>query len=149
MPASFGMAPRRQDVLALVLVGGGLEGRLDLVAGGGGQGLVVVDRDQVEDERPEIRVAGPEQRLRAAGALLEVQPDDGGLAALLDVLGHLLAGPGREAHGACGHGADLDEVSAGDALGLQLGDHVAANVGHSKSSGVVRESTKPLAECNL
>ena len=51
---------------------------LGLLAGAGHQGLVVVERDDVEDEIVHAGTRGAQQRLGAAGAVLEVQPDHRG-----------------------------------------------------------------------
>ena len=38
---------------------------------------MVIERDDVEDEVRDIRLGGAEQRFGAAGAILEMEPDDG------------------------------------------------------------------------
>jgi hypothetical protein len=63
---------------------------LGVGAGGGHQRLVVVERDQVEDERREIRLRRPEQAFRAARAVLEMEPDDGEAPRLLHLARHVL-----------------------------------------------------------
>ena len=90
-----------EDVLPLVRLHRVLEALLRLVPGGGQERLVVVERDEVEDQRRQRRVRRAQERLGAAGALLEVEPDDRRLQLLLDRgLRHLFHGSDREPDGA-------------------------------------------------
>ena len=57
---------------------------LGLVAGGGHDRLVVVDRQHVEDDLGRRRAAGPQEGLGVARAVLELEPDEHGLLRLLD-----------------------------------------------------------------
>src|SRR6266496_4540720 len=84
-----------------------------------GERLVIVERDEVEDERGRVRVARAEQRLRATCALLEVEPDDGGLVPLRHLLRHLLARPCGHADRGGRRGADLHEVTPREPRGLR------------------------------
>ncbi len=52
-------------------------------AGGRHDRLVVVQRDGVEDDVADARVAGPQERLGVTGAVLELQPDQRGPDRLL------------------------------------------------------------------
>jgi hypothetical protein len=104
-----------QDVLALVGLHGRLARRFGLVAGGGHQRLVVVERDDVEDQFFERRMLGAQQRFRAAGAFLEVQPDHRRPLGLLDGLGDGRLGAGRQAQGGRRGRAELHEFAPVDA----------------------------------
>ena len=53
------------------------------------QRLVIIERDDVENQVRGIGSRCPQQRFRAAGAVLKVQPDDGGAARLADLRGNL------------------------------------------------------------
>ena len=64
-----------EHVLARVLAHRRAQRRLGLGARGRHQRLVVVERDQVEDQLAEVGLRRAQQRLGAAGAVLEVQPD--------------------------------------------------------------------------
>jgi hypothetical protein len=101
-----------QHVLALVGLHRRLARGLGLVPGGGHQGLVVVERDDVEDQLFQRRVFGAQQRLGAARAFLEVQPDHGGPLGGFDRLGHRGFGAGRQAQGGRQRGAELQEFAA-------------------------------------
>ena len=85
------------DVLAGVRLHRGLERVLGLAARGGHQRLVVVERDEVEDQLREVGVRRAQQRLGAAGALLEVQPDHRRLEPGRGGLHHPRRGGGAEA----------------------------------------------------
>ena len=65
-----------QQVLAAVLLHRPAAVLLRLRPGGGEQGLVVLDRDLVEHQVDERGVPRPGQGLAAAGAVLELEPDD-------------------------------------------------------------------------
>jgi hypothetical protein len=86
-----------QHVLALVGLHRRLARGFGLVPGGGHQGLVVVERDDVEDQLFQGRVLGAQQRLGATGAFLEVQPDHRGPLGGFHRLGHRRLGAGRQA----------------------------------------------------
>ena len=66
--------------MPLVLLHRLLERGLELLARRGEEGLVVVEADEVEDQLRDVGRARSQERLGAAGALLEVEPDDRGLA---------------------------------------------------------------------
>jgi hypothetical protein len=68
-----------QHILAGVTFHGIVQSFFHLGAGRGRQRLVVIERNQLQDELCQIRVVGTQQRLGAAGTFLEVQPDDGRL----------------------------------------------------------------------
>jgi hypothetical protein len=101
-----------QHVLALVGLHRLLRACFDLVAGGGQQGLVVVERDDVEDQLFQRRVLGAQQRLGTAGAFLEVQPDHGRpLGLLATALATAASAPARQAQGGRQRGAELQEFA--------------------------------------
>ena len=58
-----------------------LERRFCLMTGGRKERLVIVERDEIEDQIVDAGMRRPQQRLGAAGALLKLQPDDRGLEA--------------------------------------------------------------------
>ena len=104
-----------QDVLALVGLHGRLAGGFRLVAGGGHQRLVVVERDDVENEFFQGRVLGAQQRLRTARAFLEVQPDHRRPLGFLDRFGDGRLGAGRQAERGRRGRAELHELAPVDA----------------------------------
>ncbi len=108
------------DVLAGQVVDRLVPRLLGLVAGRGHQGLVVVDRQDVEDDLGRRRVLGAQEGFRVAGAVLELEPDEGGLRLGRDRLGDLggsRLGQGQEP----GHrGAELRELAARDPPSLEL-----------------------------
>jgi len=67
----------RQDVVALVLPHDLFEDRLRLVAGGGHQRVVVVQRDHRQHHVLRERVRGTDEAFGAAGAFQAVQPEHG------------------------------------------------------------------------
>jgi len=104
-----------QDILALVGLHGGLARGFGLVAGGGHQGLVVIERNDVEDEFLQGRMLGAQQRFGAAGAFLEVQPDHRRPLGLFDGLGDGRLRAGGQAQRRRGRRAELQELAPVDA----------------------------------
>ncbi len=100
-----------EQILALVLLHRGLLGGLDLVAGGGEQRLVVVERDDIEDQLFERGMLGAKHRFRAARAFLVVQPDNGRPLFLGNGLGNLCRRTVRQAHGRGDTGAKCHELA--------------------------------------
>ena len=86
-----------KDVLAVVFLDRLLEEFLGLVAGGGHQRVVVVERDHRQDDVAGERIAGTDKGLGAAGALEAVQPDHRrprlGLQCVRDLAGEFRAEP--------------------------------------------------------
>ena len=104
------------EVLALVAVHRGVQCRLGLVAGSGLQRLGVVERELVQDDVGDDRMRRPEERLAAAGALLEVEPDHRQPRLPVERLDHARRAAGLDACG-CGHpAAELQEVAPRVAL---------------------------------
>jgi len=87
-----------QHVLAGVFAHRLMQRRLGLVTGADHQGLVIIERDQVQNQLGEVGGRGSQQRLTASGAVLHVQPDDRGPPRSGDLARHLrsarLVGPG-------------------------------------------------------
>jgi hypothetical protein len=129
-----------QHVLAVVGVHGVMQCGLGLVAGRGHEGLVVVQRDQVEDERADVRLGRAQQGLAAAGAVLHVQPDHRGAGSGGNGVRQGLRGRGavgeREADRRGGRegAAEFEEPASADAAQLQL---VADGL---RGAGVVRHA---------
>jgi hypothetical protein len=71
-----------------------------LVPGGRHDSFVVFHREDVQDDVPHRRSAGAQERLGVASAILELQPDQGGLLLGLDGLGDRR--PRRFRQGECG-----------------------------------------------
>ena len=67
-----------------------LERVLGLVARARHDRLLVVDGDEVEDQRRQGRVSRPKQRLGVAGAVLELEPNQAGFGLAAKSLGHAL-----------------------------------------------------------
>src|SRR5271157_4365336 len=88
-----------------------LERVLGLVPGRCKERLVIVERDQVQDQLGNSGMRRPEKRLGTAGARLEVQPDHRGLQASRRGLCDPGGGARREADGCGRHGDDLDELA--------------------------------------
>ena len=103
-----------QDILAPVLLHGGFAGGLDLMAGGGEQGLVIIQRDDLQDQLLDGGMFRPKHGLGTAGALLEVQPDHAGALLGGDGLDDLGFRPLGQTHGRGHGGAELEEVAALD-----------------------------------
>ena len=101
-----------QHVLARVRVHRLLERRFCLMTGGRKQRLVIVERDQIEDQIVDRGVRRAQERLGAAGALLELQPDDGGLHAAFGRFDEPRGGHGTEADRGGRQGAQADEIAA-------------------------------------
>ena len=68
----------QQDVVPPVLFDGLLERRLGGVSGRRHQRVLVIQRDQVQDQVADGRVRAPQDAFYAAGALLQLEPYDGG-----------------------------------------------------------------------
>src|SRR5208283_5749589 len=100
------------NVLARVFRHRLLERVLGLVPGRRAERLVIVERDQVQDQLGNRGMGRPEQRLGAARARLEVQPDHRGLQAPRCGLRDPGGGARREADGCGRHGDDLDELAS-------------------------------------
>lgn len=99
-----------EDVLAVVLPHGLLAGLFGQMAGGGEERFVIIERDQIDDQFVESRMARAQQGFRAAGALLEGEPDDGGALALGHGLGERFRRRAGEAHGRRREGTDAEKV---------------------------------------
>ncbi len=87
-----------KDVLALVLLLRGFAGRLGPMTGCGLQCVMIVERDGVEDQRLNGRRMRTGQRLGAAGAFLEGQPDDRRPASCRERFGNLRHCGWRQGH---------------------------------------------------
>ena len=86
-------------------------------AGRGHQRVRVIERDQVEHQIADRGLRGAEHALDAAGALLQLDPDDAGALEGLEGLGELRAPEAVEAEHRREPTAELQEVAAGDAAG--------------------------------
>ena len=89
---------------------------LGLEAGGRHQCLGVVQDQHVKQHVENDGVRSANERLAAAGALLEVQPDDGRFFFLFESRDNLGDAGLTEARHRCGRGAELEKVSAAVAL---------------------------------
>lgn len=109
-------AVHHQQVLAEVLAHGRLAGGFGRLAGSGLQRVVVVERDLFEDQpfdRGRVRAG---ERLGAAGAFLEGEPDHRGPPGFLQRRGDGRHHRGRQRHEGGGGGAELEEAAPADAL---------------------------------
>ena len=106
----------QHNVLALVVLDGVAEALLRLEAGGGHQGFGVVETEHVQQRVHHDGVRCADERLAAAGALLEVHPNHGRLFLLLEGRDNLGDAGLAEAGHCCGRGAELQKISAAVAL---------------------------------
>ena len=106
----------QHEVLALVLRHRVVQRLLGLLARGGLQRLGVVERDLVQHDVGDDGVRGADERLAAAGALLEVEPDDGQPRLGVEGLDHLGDGRRLDARGGGQPAAELEEVTPGVSL---------------------------------
>jgi len=74
--------------------------------------LVIVERDQVQDQLGNSGMRRPEKRFGAAGARLEVQPDHRRFQASRRGFRDPAGGRRRESDGCGRHGNDLDEFAS-------------------------------------
>ena len=81
-----------ENVFASIVLDGRAQSRFGLRARSGHQRLVIVERDYVENQMADVGSGGSQQGFRAAGAILKVQPDDGGSARLAHDSRHLRGG---------------------------------------------------------
>ena len=100
-----------QNVFALVFLHRLMPGCFDLMAGGGEQGFVVVERDDVENQVFQRRMLGAQDRLGAAGAFLEMQPDHARPLFAGDRLGDCRISPLRQTERGCQRGTELEEFA--------------------------------------
>ena len=113
------------DVLTRVLFHRLVQGILDLITRRGEQCLVVIQRDEVEDQLRDTGCRGAEQRLRTPGALLEVEPDHRRFEACLSCLRPFQSRARGKTYGGGCHHAALDKVPSADSL------LVRGTVGHT------------------
>ena len=107
-----------QHVLALVGLHRVLACRFGLVSGGSHQGLVVVQRNDFQNQFFQRWMLGTQQGFGAAGAFLKVQPDHGRPLGRLDRLRHCSIRPLGQTHGDRQRGAELQVVASGHAKTL-------------------------------
>ena len=81
------------------------------MAGGREQRLVIVERDEIEDQIVDRRMRRAQQRFGAAGALLELQPDHRRLDAAAGSFEKPLGGDRAEADRGRRHRAQPDEIT--------------------------------------
>jgi hypothetical protein len=110
----------REQVLAIVLFDGAITRLFRRRARRGLQRVLIVERDRVEDQVLERGALGARDRLGAAGALLERQPDDGGSPGLLDRRRDLLRHRRRQRHPGRRCGAKLEERAARYSAAAQI-----------------------------
>ena len=122
--AAVGIAGNRaldeRNVLALVLAHRLLERAFRLAAGGRHQGLVIIERDGIENEVRDRRMTRTQEGFGITGAVLKFEPDQN--RALLRLHRRCDRGRGslRQAqHGGHAH-AEPHEVAPGHALALQF-----------------------------
>jgi len=102
-----------------------MQGIFDLISCSGEQRLVVIQRDEVEDQLRDPWMRGAEQRLRAPCALLEVKPDHRRFETCFSCLRPFQ--PRARGETDCGgrHHASLDKVPSAETLLLR------GTVGHT------------------
>ncbi len=76
------------DVFALVGGDGLVQRFFGLMTGSGHDGLMIIDRQNIEDDLADGRIGRTQQRLGVAGAILELQPDQRRAFDLIQSLGH-------------------------------------------------------------
>ena len=121
----MGIEPSTTSTYLPALSAMAIEGGLGLCAGGGHQRLVIIERDDVEDQVRDVGCGGAKKGLGAAGAVLEVQPYHRRTLRLAndgrDLLGGSLAGEAQaERRGGDQYSAQLEKTSTGNAGGFQM-----------------------------
>ena len=116
MPPSFiGVAAfGHQHIFAFVLLHHRVLVIERLLSGADAQCVVIIERDDVEQKRFDRRVIGTQQRFRASGAFLAMQPDDRRPVRRNRRLGHPHAGGRGEPHGGGDAGAELQQLPAAE-----------------------------------
>ncbi len=110
--------------------------------------MLVVQRDQIEDQVADRRLGGAEHALDAAGALLELQPDHAGAFHLLKRGRHLLACDGAQPEHDGEIAAESQEFPTGYAGALQvLGEGISLGPWMGEWS-VHEESSDPEVGAN-
>lgn len=108
-----------RDVLALVLADRLRAHRLGLLPCPGHDQLVVVPRERLQDELRDVRMGRAQDRLRVAGAVLELTPDEDRALDVHQRIGDLGAVARRERQRGRHHAAELQEGAPADAPLLQ------------------------------
>jgi hypothetical protein len=104
------------DVAAPVFLDSGVESVLGTLAGSGLQGVVIVQRDRVEDQPLDGRRVRTRQRFEATGALLEREPDYRGSPRLLDRRRNGADHGWRQRHHGRGGRAEFHESATADSV---------------------------------
>ena len=104
-----------QQVFAPVLFHRHLARMLGGIAGGSLQGVVIVERDVIEDQAFHGRCMAAGERFGAAGAFLEGQPDHRRSPGVFQGRGDRRNHRRRQGHHRRGGGAEFEETAAGDA----------------------------------
>jgi hypothetical protein len=89
------------------------------MAGRREEGLVIVERDEIQDDLRDPGMGRAQERLGTAGAFLEVKPDDRRLQPAAGRLDYLGSRGRRETDRGRRHRAHLDEVTPRDGMGIE------------------------------
>jgi hypothetical protein len=114
MPSSF--SGGFQDVLAIVFLDGLFQYFFGLVARGGHDRVVIVQRYHRQDDVARQRVAGADEGLGTTGTFEAVQPDHGRTWLGLEGVGDLAGELRSETEASGSKAAELQETPAGDAV---------------------------------
>jgi len=121
------IAFHRDDVIAFVPLGDVVEDGLGLVAGGGHQGVVVIERKHRQDHILGQRVCRADERLRTTGAFKAVQPEHRGARLVFKCMRNPRDRRGAQPQRCGGQAAELEKAAPGDALAAQ---YVVKGLGH-------------------
>lgn len=104
----------------MVLFHGGGKGRFGRVSRRGHEGVLVVERNEVQHQVADGGVCGAEDTLHASGAFLKLEPDHRGAFDLLQGLNHLRRQCLGKSEDGAQLSAELHEVAAADPSSFQV-----------------------------